>query len=394
MTDVSRTQHEDPQRVIVGRVRIDHHTRRLAIRIEKGDIAVIDHADLDREAAEALVASGAAAILNASPCSTGRHPVLGASIIAEAGIVLVDDLGPDVMTLKEGDRIELRGTTVVHGQTVVATGNIPQTTHPAAESTLGSQIAAFVSATDTYIEYDGDTVLRGQGHPTLNLSLEGRIVLLVLDSADTPRQLRDLRHWIRDVNPVVVGVDGGADHARRAHLHPALIVGDMELMSEKVVRSRVERVVRAGHDGVAPGKERLQRMGVDYQTIEMSGSSEDTAVSILTFQRPQVVVVVGGHHSVEDLLDRGRAAMSPAFFTRAVAGDLLVPAPAIAATYRPRVRFAGFALLFLALLCAVGAALWSTPWGHDVFMNLFHSVASVTGVDTAGGAHVLGDLTV
>ena len=87
-----------------GRIRIDDRPKHLATPLERGEIAVINVADLDRESAAALVAAGPVAVLNAQPSLTGRAAALGPRLVLEAGIVLVDDLGQDIMSLREGPR--------------------------------------------------------------------------------------------------------------------------------------------------------------------------------------------------------------------------------------------------------------------------------------------------
>ena len=105
-----------------GRVRIDDRPKHLATRLEDGDIAVINVADLDRESAEALVAAAPAAVLNAQPSLTGRVRAMGPRLILDAGIALVDDLGQDIMTLREGQRVTVRGGKVLIDGTLIATG--------------------------------------------------------------------------------------------------------------------------------------------------------------------------------------------------------------------------------------------------------------------------------
>ena len=78
---------------IVGTARLDRRTKRLVGRLRPGDIAVIDHVDLDRVAADSLVAVGVAAVLNAKPSVSGRYPNLGPEVLISAGIPLLDDLG-------------------------------------------------------------------------------------------------------------------------------------------------------------------------------------------------------------------------------------------------------------------------------------------------------------
>jgi len=109
---------------LIGRVRVDRRTKNLTKRLQPGDIAVIDHVDIDRVSAEALVACRPMAVLNAAKSTSGRYPNLGPGILLEAGIPLVDDLGPDVMTLVDGHPVAVVGDEVRIGSRVLAQGTV------------------------------------------------------------------------------------------------------------------------------------------------------------------------------------------------------------------------------------------------------------------------------
>ena len=183
---------------------------------------------------------------------------------------------------------------------------------------------------------------------------------------DTPRQLRALRSWMRDVDPVVIGVDAGADVATENRTRPDLVVGDLDTVSEAALTGGAELVLHEAHDGTAGGRDRLDRKGLAHVSFMTSGSSEDAAVLLAHLAGASVIVTVGSHGGLDDFLDRGRAGMAAGFLTRLRAEDRLVSADAVAAIHRPRVRTGLLVLLALVLLAALGAALWSTPWGHDL----------------------------
>src|SRR5437764_12343175 len=94
---------------IVAPARVDRRTKNLPKRLKPGDIAVIDHLDLDRVGAEALVASGVSAVVNASPSTSGRYPNIGPGVLLQAGIPLVDDAGPAVMEVPDRAQVRLDG---------------------------------------------------------------------------------------------------------------------------------------------------------------------------------------------------------------------------------------------------------------------------------------------
>ncbi len=356
-----------------GRVRLDEHPMRVAARLEPGDIAVIDRPDLDGATARALASARPAAVLNASPSTTGRYPNRGPAVLLAAGIPLVDDLGPDVMALREGETVSVSSTgTVSRAGRVVATGR-PRSreddAHEVEEARRGvsAQVSAFAASTGEYLEREADLLLEDIGVPELHTHVEGRPVLVVLPDSTTPEELRRLRRWIRDTDPVIFTVDGGTREAMATRLRPDVIVGDMDQVPEKALRSGADLVVRSGHDGVAPGRARLDKLGMTYEILTLTGGSEDAALILADAVGASAVVTVGAHTSLTDFLDRGRAGMAATFFTRLRAGDRLVSSQAVRATYRPRISGWWILLLAVVALVAMGAALWSTPWGRDVW---------------------------
>src|SRR5271169_4317818 len=79
-----------PARAVAGPARLGRRTKLLVKHLERGDVALIDHLDVDRVSAEELIAAGAVAVLNCSPSSGGTYPNLGPQLLVEAGVLLVD----------------------------------------------------------------------------------------------------------------------------------------------------------------------------------------------------------------------------------------------------------------------------------------------------------------
>ena len=364
-----------------GRIRIDDRPKHLATRLESGEIAVINVADLDRESAAALVAAGPVAVLNAQPSLTGRAAALGPRLILDAGIALVDDLGQDIMSLREGQEVTVAGSKVLVDGSVVATGSVVSADDLNVDVADSSALFAAVDASiEDYLAKDGATVLRGVDVPELP-DLAKRPILLVTGGSNTAAELRKLARWRSEVAPFVIAVDGGADVARKARLSLDLVVGDAELMSEKAIRKARSFIVRVGGDGLAPGADRLDRMGIVYERVSMAGTSVDAALVVAAHSNARAVVTVGMTYGEAELVDAGRALVAPAFFSRLAVGSRLIGAQAVAATFRPRPRGWTLVLLALVAVALMGVALWSTPWGNDLlhpvtsfFVSLMHSV--------------------
>lgn len=373
-----------PASAHTGRVRIDDRPKHLATRLEAGEIAVINFADLDRDSAAALVAAAPAVVLNAQPSLTGRAAAMGPSIILEASIPLVDDLGQDIMSLREGQEVTVTGGKVLLDGSVIATGR------PVAREDLDVEVAdsaplfaGFEGAIEDYLAKDGPTVLRGDAVPTL-AGAGKRPILLVTDASGAADQLRALARWRTEAAPLVIAVDGGADVALRAHLPLDVVVGDAELISEKAIRKARSFIVRVGGDGIAPGAERLDRMGVVYESVAMAGTSLDAAMVVGAHSGASAIITVGVSYGEAELVDAGRSLVAPAFFSRLACGSRLVGSEAVAATFRPRPRGWTLVLLAIVALALMGVALWSTPWGNDLLYPVTSFIQSL--LHLAGGS--------
>src|ERR687887_2171159 len=156
---------------VAGVARLDRRTLRLAGRLNPGDIAIIDHVDLDRMAAEALVVAKPAAIVNAQPGISGRYPNLGPQLIVSHNILLLDNVGAEIFAaVKEGTKVRIDGHTVYVGDTAVVTGTLEdietvQALMIEAKSGLSSQLEAFAVNTAEFMTRERRLLLDGEGIP-------------------------------------------------------------------------------------------------------------------------------------------------------------------------------------------------------------------------------------
>ncbi len=358
--------------VVQGPVRVGTRTKDLTKRLRPGDVAVIDHLDIDRVAAEALVGAEPAAVLNAARSTSGRYPNAGPAILLEAGIVLVDDLGPGVMSLPEGTTVSVDGRRVRVDGDVLAEGT-RQTTETVAVSLaearegLSAEIESFAENTMSYLRRERDLLLDGVGVPDVRTRFDGRHVLIVVRGYHYREDLAMLRSYITENRPVLVGVDGGADAILDAGWKPDMIVGDMDSVSDKALASGAEIVVHAYRDGKAPGLERVRALGVEPVVFPATGTSEDIAMLLADDKGAELIVAVGTHATLVEFLDKGRAGMASTFLTRLRVGGKLVDAKGVSRLYRTRISNLQLTLLSLAGIGAVLAALWSTSAGQTAF---------------------------
>jgi uncharacterized membrane-anchored protein len=355
---------------IVAPARMDRRTKRLTRRLRPGDIAIIDHVDLDRVAADTLVSCKVAAVVNAAPSISGRFPNLGPEVLVNAGIPLLDAVGPGVFDeVAEGQRVRLDGDALYVGDQLVAAGTLQDELSIAAamaeaRAGLASQLEAFAANTMEYMRRERDLLLDGVGVPEIRTNLDGEHCLIVVRGYDYREDLTVLRAYIREFKPVLIGVDGGADALREAGYTPDLIVGDMDSVSDQVLRCGAEVVVHAYPDGHAPGLKRVQDLGVEAVTFPAAATSEDIAMLLADERGASLIVAVGTHATLVEFLDKGRQGMASTFLTRLRVGGKLVDAKGVSRLYQQRISARALLLLVLAALVAMGAALAVSPVGN------------------------------
>jgi uncharacterized membrane-anchored protein len=354
---------------LTGAVRLDRRTKRLVGRLRPGEIAVIDHVDLDRVAADSLVAAGVAGVLNAKPSVSGRYPNLGPEVLIQAGIPLLDDLGEELFDrLREGDLVRVEGETVYLGTEAVAKGRQQDAESVAgamadAREGLSVQLEAFAANTMEYLKQERELLLDGVGVPDVETKIAGRHCLIVVRGYDYQADLDVLRPYIREFKPVLIGVDGGADALVEAGYTPDLIVGDMDSVSDDVMRCGAELVVHAYPDGRAPGLARTHELGVQAVTFPAAATSEDLALLLADEKGASLIVAVGTHATLIEFLDKGRGGMASTFLTRLKVGGKLVDAKGVSRLYRQSLPGSSLLLLVLSAIAAMASALAVTTVG-------------------------------
>ena len=355
---------------VLGPARLGRRTKTLTKRLAAGDIAIIDHVDLDRVSADALIACQVGAVVNVATSISGRYPNPGPQLLVEAGIPLVDEVGPDVFArVSEGRTVRLDGDTLYAGDEVVAKGKVQTPASVAAalakaKAGMATQLRAFVSNTLDYMTRDGELIIAGITGPELRTKMEGRHVLVVVRGYHLREDLVALRSYIREFKPLMIGVDGGADTLLAAGYRPDLIVGDMDSVSDSGLCCGAELVVHAYPDGHAPGLARVQRLGLPSVLFPCPGTSEDVALLLADEKGASLIVAVGTHYTLDEFLDKGRGGHSSTWLTRLRVGGKLVDAKGVSRLYRPRVSGWALMVLVLAAVATILVAMAVIPAGQ------------------------------
>jgi uncharacterized membrane-anchored protein len=360
------------RRAIAGPARLGKRTKHLVKRLRPGEVAVIDHRDLDRVSGEDLVACGVVAVLNQAPSSTGTYPNMGPLLLVQAGIHLVDELDADLFSvLHDGDLVEVRDGEVLRNGKVVARGTVrdPRSVLEANErqrTDIGDALAAFARNTVEHMVAEQELLGGKLELPRFDTDFRDRPVLIVVRGVDHKRDLRALRPYIREVRPVLVGVDGGANAILEEGFRPDMIVGDMDSSTEEALRCGAELVVHAYPDGRAPGRDRLGELGLAHKVVPAPGTSQDIAMLIASEKGAELIVSVGSQLNLVEFLDKSRRGMSSTFLVRLRLGEKLVDAKGVSRLYRPRPGIAPVGALLVAGLVALATVVIVTPGLREV----------------------------
>ncbi|HEX6714995.1 MAG TPA: putative cytokinetic ring protein SteA [Thermoleophilaceae bacterium] len=350
-----------------GRARLGKRTKHLVRRLKQGDIAVIDHEDIDRVAADDLVARGVRCVLNASCSSSGHYPNSGPMVLADAGVHLVDLPEARLFdVIDDGDELTVRGGEVYRGGELVASGDVldregVHRAHERARQRIGEALAVFAENTIAHMRDEGDLLAGRLDLPEFTTQFRDRPALVVVRGVEHQKDLRILRPYVRDVRPVLVAVDGGADALMSDGFTPHMIVGDMDSASDAALRSGAELVVHAYPDGRAPGRDRLDRLGLAYKVVPAPATSEDVAMLIAAEQGADLIVAVGTHFNLVEFLDKARAGMSSTFLTRLRVGEILVDAKGVSRLYRPSAGRGPLIVVTLAALLVLAVVIATSP---------------------------------
>ena len=324
--------------------------------------------------------AGVVGVVNAARSTSGRYPNLGPLLLVDAGVPLIDTVGPLLMQkVREGVPLRLDGDRVFAGDRLVAVG-IRQTDRSVREAmaqaqlALGERFEGFAANTIDFMQRERDLLFGGLGLPEIEHDLTGRPVLVVVRGDNYKEDLAALGGYIRDVHPVLVGVDGGADALLEVGYRPDLIVGDMDSVSDEALRLAIapgrgrlrrrrppELVLHAYAGGRAPGRQRLEALGVPYRIVEAAGTSEDVAFLLAHEKGAETIVAVGSHGNLREFLDKGREGMASTFLVRLRVGEILMDAKGVSRVYAPRLRTRDSLLLVGAAIAAMVAVVVVSP---------------------------------
>lgn len=381
---------------ISGTARVDRRARSLVPRVEQGDIAVLDQLDLDRATAQALVDAGVRCVVNASRFVSGRYPPQGPQLLLSAGVALVDEAGPSLLgAVKDGQAIRVVDGVVLTGQQEVARGRqvdeeLLREELESARSGLAGQLDSFAHNSTEFLRREADLLLHGRGAPRLATKMAGRPVVVVVGGPDVRGELDDVRRYLREQRPVLIGVDAGAEALMSVGLKPHVVVvtaprdaAPADRVSAPALRGARDVVVVVPRGGGTTPLDSFERLGVRPLRLETGAIAEDAALMLASLGDASLIVGVGVHASLDDFLDRRRGGLASTFLTRLRLGPELVDARSVPQLYAGRLRAWQLWLVLLVGLLAVLVAVAVTPVGQQWFDDLWPHVRDLFGGPTS-----------
>lgn len=372
---------------VQGPARVHRRTASLLGRLHAGDVAVLDHLDMDRDTAQALVDAGVVAVVNASPMISGRFPNLGPERLVEAGVVVVDSAGPEIFDrVKDGTPLRVDGGVVYSGEDLLAparelTPDLVRTEMGRARTGLAAQLESFTHNSTEFLRREQDLLLHGHGVPATATEMAGRPVVVVVRSHGWEGELRGIRPFVREQKPVLIGVDHGAEALAGAGHTPDVVVvtgSSDDLPSAAVLRKARDVVVLVERGAARNATEQLERLGVRPLRFETSATTEDAALLLASAREASLIVGVGMHATLDEFLDRRRSGLASTFLTRLKLGPDLVDAEALPRLYDGAVRPRHLVASVLAGFVAVAAAVSVTPVGQQWVDEVSPSISSST----------------
>jgi len=358
-----------------GRARLGRRTKNLVGRLGPGDVAIIDHQDIDRVSAEELLESGVRVVVNVARSQTGRFPNPGPLLLVRGGVRLIDAPGAPLFDeLSDGEDVSVRGASVFRNGSCLANGRTLEAEELARalaeqRGRVTEALEGFAENTLRYLLDEGRLLAEGVEFPALETRFRDRHALVVARGPGYKRDLAIVRPYVRDFKPVLIGVDGGADALLAGGMKPDVIVGDMDSVSDGALRCGAELMVHAYRDGEAPGAPRLERLGLRYSSVSAPGISEDIALLLAFEKGAELIVAVGTHFNLTEFLERDRAGMSSTFVTRLKVGEILIDAKGVSRLVSRQVGLWPLILFAAAGLGAVVVAIVASP-GLRHFMGL------------------------
>ena len=340
-------------------------------RLGAKDVVVLDLNRTSAETAHAVVDAGVAAVVHVPRSGEERLPRAAYRILAGSTVPVIEDA--DLADVPDGTRVRIDEGVVyaVKSDDELATGREAGSATLLAEvdsaenAYVESALAHLANATE-FLSIEHQLLLDGEGLPQIDVDFVDRHVVVVTGDEASKGQLADLKPFIREYRPVLVGVDGGAELLRAARLTADVVVATPTEVSDEVLTDAAVLVVPADRDGRAEGLERITDLGVGATTFPAAATARDMALLLAFHGGAEMIVATGENRGLENAFSAASAPSSTMVDTAVSAR--LVHAEACSTLYRSRGTGLGLALIVLAALVAVAVVVVARDSAQDLLI--------------------------
>lgn len=292
-------------------------------------------------------------------------------ILAGSTVPVIEDA--DLSEVADGTRVRIDEGVVYAVKTdeELATGREADSTDllaevDAAESSYVESALAHLANSTEFLSIEHQLLLDGEGLPEIDVDFVDRHVVVVTGSEASKDQLADLKPFIREYRPVLVGVDGGAELLRAAKLTADLVVATPTAVSDEVLTDGAVLVVPADRDGRAEGLERISELGIGATTFPAAATARDMALLLAYHGGAEMIVATGEARGLENAF--GASSSPSSTMVDTTVASRLVHAEACATLYRSRGAGIGLALVVLAALVAVAVVVLMRDSAQDLLV--------------------------
>ena len=340
--------------IVKGTIKKNKKTKDLIKDLKFGDIALIAHKDLDEIAALGLIEKRVKAVINTEESISGFYPNQGPKMIKEKGIILWDNVPKEIWEkIDYGQEIEIANNEIANIE--VSLGSPLEMEDidrmlQMAEDNFNVVLDDFIENTLSYAKKEKNLVTGKLEIPPTEVNMEERPVVVLVRGKTYKEDLLAIRSFIKEQNPVLIAVDGGADAFLEYRLKPDIIVGDMDSVSDEGLKSAKELIVHGYMDGRAPGLERLEDLGLKGKVFRAPGTSEDIAMLMAYHYKAKIIVALGTHSNMIDFLEKGRKGMASTFLVRVKIGQKIVDGKGVSILYNSSINARSLVLLVVGML--------------------------------------------
>lgn len=316
--------------LLEGNVKVGARTKDLVKYLSAEDIAVIQHDDIDELAAEALLHTNIRAIINTGRSMTGNYHSKGTAMLLQNSIYLFDT-SLSIHDFQEKDLVRIKGKDLIinncrlySNSCLYVNAEYIEQKKLQSNSLHRNMLSDFIDNTLQHAMEEKEHILQFQGYPRLEVNIKGRPVMVVIRSSESIEAIHSLQSYIESQNPVLIGVDGGADAIIHCGFVPDILIGDMDSVTELGIYRSREVILHAYSDGRCPCLDRIERLNIKYKLLAMPGTSEDIALLLAGDLGASSILLIGGNSSMTDFMERGRKGMGSTLVARMKLGERLI----------------------------------------------------------------------